>query len=273
MSRWRPERIRLALHADRAALVRLGGRQGRTVAATQLLSFPADAREPAPIGAAIGKALSLPEWRHGAIEVVLSHALCKLALVPGGIDVRGRQEEDALYRSGLEEANGELPAGWRVVVAAAPTHLPRLACAVDGALLDAMDSAAASSGGRIVSLRPLLVDAYNVRRAEMTRGRFGLVTVERERCCLVRIHDGVWQSLRVRRLFDDPETELASLLRQERVLAGEECAPDGLLLCAPNHPQLRLPAGFAPAPLKKASGSAITAAEAVDFGMALEGLR
>ncbi|MDP3515142.1 MAG: hypothetical protein Q8S20_20560 [Sulfuritalea sp.] len=273
MSRWRPERIRLALHADRAALVRLGGRQRRSVAATQIVSFPVDAREPGRIGEAIGKALSLPEWRHGAIEIVLSHALCKLALVPGGIDVRGRTEEEALYRSCLEEANGELLAGWRIAVAEAPTHLPRLACAIDGALIDALDSAAASSGGRIVSLRPLLVDAYNARRGEMASGRFGLITVERERCCLARIQDGVWQSLRVRRLFDDPETELASLLRQERVLAGDEPAADGLLLCAPNHPQLRLPAGFAPAPLKELPGRGVTAAEAVDFGMALEGLR
>lgn len=273
MSRWRPERIRLALHADRAALVRLGGRQRRSIAATQIVSFPVDAREPGRIGEAIGKALSPPEWRHGAIEIVLSHALCKLALVPGGIDVRGRVEEDALYRSCLEEANGELPAGWRVAVAEAPAHLPRLACAIDGALIDALDTAAASSGGRVASLRPLLVDAYNARRAEMARGRFGLVTVERERCCLARIQDGVWQSLRVRRLFDELETELASLLRQERVMAGEQSAPDGLLLCAPNHPQLRLPAGFAPAPLKHASGIEVPGIDAADFGMALEGLR
>lgn len=273
MSRWRPERIRIALHADRAALVRLGGRQRRSVAATQLVSFPVDAREPARIGEAIGKSLSQPEWRHGAIEVVLSHALCKLALVPGGIDVRGRTEAEALYRSCVEEANGELPVGWRLAVAEAPAHLPRLACAIDGALIDALDSAAASSGGRIVSLRPLLVDAYNAHCTGMARSRFGLVTVERERCCLVQIHDGVWQSLRVRRLFDDPETELASLLRQERVLAGEEPAPDGLLLCAPNHPQLRLPAGFAPTPLKHALGNRFPDIDAADFGMVLEGLR
>ncbi|WP_310451862.1 hypothetical protein [Sulfuritalea sp.] len=243
------------------------------MAATQIMPFPLDAREPARIGAAIGEALSLPEWRHGAIEIVLSHALCKLALVPGGIDVRGRHEEEALYRTSIEEANGELSAGWRVVVAEAPAHLPRLACAIDGALIDALDSAAASSGGRVVSLRPLLVDAYNARRGEMASGRFGFITVERERCCLARIHDGVWQSLRVRRLFDDPETELASLLRQERVQAGEECAPDGLLLCAPNHPQLRLPAGFAPAPLKSALGNPIPDIDVTEFGMALEGLR
>lgn len=273
VSRWRPERIRIALHADRAALVRLAGRQWRTVAATQTVSFPVDSREPGRIGEALGKALSQPEWRHGAIEIVLSHALCKLALVPGGIDVRGRTEEEALYRSCLEEANGELPVGWQVAVAEAPAHLPRLACAVDGALIDALDSAAASSGGKVVSLRPLLVDAYNARRAEMARGQFGLITVERERCCLVRIHDGGWQSLRMRRLFHDLEEGLASLLRQERVLAGEESAPDGLLLCAPNHPQLRLPAGFAAAPLKQATGNVVPGIDADEFGMALEGLR
>ncbi|MDP1610454.1 MAG: hypothetical protein Q8K93_09835 [Reyranella sp.] len=273
MSRWRPERIRIALHADRAALVRLDGRQSRSPAVRQLVPFAADAREPARIGEAIGNALSQPEWRHGVIEIVLSHALCKLALIPGGIDVRGRIEEEALSRSCLEEANGDLPTGWRVTVAEAPAHLPRLACAVDGALLDAMDAAAVSSAGRIVSLRPLLVDAYNARRTGMARGRFWFVTVEHERCCLVRIHDGVWQSLRVRRLFDDPETELASLLQQERVLAGEEPAPDGLLLCAPNHPQLRLPVGIAPVPLIELPGRAVPDAEAVDFGMALEGLR
>jgi hypothetical protein len=218
-------------------------------------------------------ALRQQGWPHCRVEIVLSHTLCKLALVPGGVGVRGRQEEDALYRACLEDANGELPTGWRVTVAEAPAHLPRLACAIDGALIDALDSSAASSGGRIVSLRPLLVDAYNARRDAMARGRYGFVTVERERCCLVQVHDGVWQSLRVRRLFDDPEMALASLLRQERVLAGEEYAPDGVLLSAPNFPKLRLPAGFAPAPQKLAPGRPAPDAEALDFGMALEGLR
>lgn len=273
MSRWRPERIRIGLHADRVVLVRLGGRQRRSVAATQVVSIPVDAREPGQIGEVIGKALNQPEWRRGAIEIVFSHALCKLALVPGGVDVSGRVEEAALYRSCLEEANGELAASWRVVVAEAPAHLPRLVCAIDGALIDALDSSVVSSSGRIVSLRPLLVEAYNARRSEMARGRFVLVTVEQERCCLVRIQDGVWQSLRVRRLFDDPETELASLLRQERVLTGDESATDGLLLCAPNHPQLRPPVGFAPAPIKQAPGNVVLDIDPAEFGMALEGVR
>ncbi len=272
MSRWWPDRIRIALHADRAALVRWSGR-GRAPVASQLLSFSGDA-SPDQIGQLLSDALSQPGWRHGAISVVLSHALCRLALVPGGIDVRGRQEEDALYRNCIEEANGELPSGWHVSAADAPAHLSRPVCAIDGLLVAALDAAAAASGGRIASLRPYLADAYNAHRSGLGMGRYWFAIVERERASLIRLQDGVWHSLRVKRLFDDPETELGTLLRQERVLAGDEPAPDGLLLCAPNHPELRAPPGFAAAPLQDALSipSSRFGLAAADFGMALEGV-
>ena len=215
MSRWRPDRIRIALHRDRAALIRWSGR-GRAPVASQLLALP-EAATPQQVGEALGDALGQDGWRHGAIEVVLSHALCRLALVPGGIDVRGEEEEDALHRNCVEEANGELPSGWRLSVAEAPAHLPRPVCAMDGALIEALDTAAASAGGHIVSLRPLLVDACNARQVELQQGRCWFVVVERERACLLRLLDGVWCNLRVKRLFGETEAELATLLRQERL--------------------------------------------------------
>ena len=272
MSRWWPERIRIGLHADRAALIRLDGRRRRTLAATQLVTFEGDSQGPTQIGEVIGNVLRQPDWGHGAIEIVFSHALCKLALIPGGIGVRGRIEEDALHRSCIEDANGELPAGSRIAVAEAPAHQPRLACAVDGALIDALESAVKLSGGKLVSLRPLLVDAFNARRTEIGLHHLWFATAERERCCIARIRNGLWESLHVHRVFDDPETELASLLKQERILAADS-APDGVLLCAPNHPQLRLPAGIAPIHLKDLDAGSCANVKATDFGLALEGLR
>ena len=273
MSRWRPDRIRIALHRDRAALIRWSGR-GRAPVASQLLALP-EAATPQQVGEALGDALGQDGWRHGAIEVVLSHALCRLALVPGGIDVRGEEEEDALHRNCVEEANGELPSGWRLSVAEAPAHLPRPVCAMDGALIEALDTAAASAGGHIVSLRPLLVDACNARQVELQQGRCWFVVVERERACLLRLLDGVWCNLRVKRLFGETEAELATLLRQERLLAGNEPAPERLLLCSPNHPGLRIPPGFAANPLQVESSSrtAWPGLGAGDYGLALEGLQ
>lgn len=273
MSRWRPERIRIALHADRAALIRLGGRGRRRITGTQAIAFGSQPHSVEQQGEAIGNALRHPDWRHGAVEIVLSHALCKLALVPGGIAVHGRREEEALHRNCIEEANGELPAGWRIAVAEAPLHRPRLACAVDGALIDALETGIKSSGGKLASLRPLLVDAYNARRAQIGVGYRWLVTAEQDRCCIARIRNGVWESVRVRRLFDSPESELASLLKQESTHAADEAAPTGLLLCAPNHPQLRLPAGIAPVHLNEIAASHHAHAAPAIFGMALEGLQ
>lgn len=273
MSRWWPEHIRIALHADRAALIRLGGRRRREIIERRVVSFADISGSPGAHGEAIGKALEQTKWRHGRIEVILSHALCKLALIPGGIEVRGRREEDALYRGCIEDANGNLPAHWRVEVAQAPAHQPRLACAVDGELIDALDAAANASGGTLASLRPWLVDAYNARRREIGLRHLWFATVENERCCIARIHNGVWKSLHDRRIFGDPQSALASLLKQERVLATDDLAPDGVLLCAPNHPRLRLPAGIAAADLKDLDADPCADVEAGEYGLALEGLR
>lgn len=272
MSLWRPERVRVALHRDRAALVRLPGRM-RTRAATALCAFP-EGTNAEQMGSRLAEVFALPEWRGATVEVVLSHALCRLALVPGGINVRGRDEESALFRSCVEEANGELPPGWQVVVAEAPAHRSRPVCAVEGALIAALDSAAAAGGGRIVSVRPLLVDAYNAHHSVLASGRQWLVVAERERACLARLSDGEFVSLRVYRLFSDVAAEVGVLLRKELFLSGDDPAPEAVRLCAPNLPGLRLPAGGSPmvSVLEGRRPPAGHGLDAGDYGMALEGL-
>lgn len=190
----------------------------------------------------LARMLLEPEWRESRIECVLSHRWCRLSLIPGGIRLRNRGEEEQFARMRLSRDNGELPGHWEIALAGSDFDGgPRVACAIDGEFLRSIDAAAARAKCRVASVQPLLAASYNGRRLSIGNRHAWFVTVESDRCCIARIDRGVWRSVRLRRLFGNPEAEVAALLSQERLLADSAELPSEVFVCAPDFPGFALP--------------------------------
>lgn len=233
MLRWLHKRVRISLQKDRIALVHLTSDRNPAVIKTAILQDDASSCPAEPLMDQLSKTLAQPPWQRSGLEVVLSHHLCRFAWIPAGISLRNAQEEDRFVRLRLAQDNGALPADWAVALSKGNPSQPRIACAIDSKLVKAADAAAHGGGGRVASLQPLVVAAYNSRREAIARRHLWFVTVEPGRCCIARIKDGQWLSLRLRRLFNDSESEVKRLLQQERLLADESDLPEEALICAP----------------------------------------
>lgn len=233
MLRWLPKRVRVSLQKDRIALVHLTAGGNPSAIKTAVIQDDGCSSPAAPPMHLLSKTLAQPSWEGSRLEIVLSHQLCRFAWIPPGVLLRNAQEEDRFVRLRIAQDNGSLPDGWTIALSRGNPSQPRIACAIDGELVKAADAAAHDGGCRIASLQPLLVAAYNSRRDAIARRHLWFVTIERGRCCIGRIKEGQWRSLRLRRLFNDSESEVKRLLEQERLLADESDLPEETLICAP----------------------------------------
>lgn len=244
VSHWWAERLRLAVHPDRLVVEKIGRGWHSPVVARTTLTRPDGAADGwRPLLAMLGETLAMRPWRATALEVVLSHHWCRLALLPGGVALRNRQEELQFTRLRLTQANGDLPDNWAITIAQSNPGAPRIACAADSELLAALDAAAAHGKSRVVSIQPVLAAALNDNRRSISDPHVWFCTIEGERICLARLQQKSWQSIRVARVFGQPGEALARLLNQESLLTEPDLLPREVALYAPDTTEIAIPPG------------------------------
>src|SRR6185503_1696378 len=114
----------------------------------------------------------------------------------------------------------------RIRVSAARAREPRVASAVDAALLEALGTVP-----QVVSVQPYLMAAFNARRRALGTERAWFVLQEPGRLTLALIAEERWQLVRTRQAGATWREELADLLERESASAGDgEC--DAAWVCA-----------------------------------------
>lgn len=180
------------------------------------------------------------------LAVVLSNHFVRYAVVPREPGLSGEDEELAHARYHFSRVHGEAAAGWDVRLAPAAGTRPRLASAVDRALLDALrERFAPDSRVRLDSVRPWLVPAYNALRGRAP----WMLLVEPGRACVACAPDGHWLTVRTPAGdYSRPESWPALL---DRVLLQCDGAPGEVRVRAASNADF---APFASGPWRFASG-------------------
>lgn len=146
-------------------------------------------------------AYGLEPW-HGALErlksvdlgkcrvtLELSNHLVRYALVPWSDALATPAEEQAYVRHHFAKIHGERTKGWTVRATEAARGEPRLASAVDGALIEALKKSFEGKRAKLVSIQPALMRCYNSARKALPKDGAWLVIAEPERACIA-LHGG-----------------------------------------------------------------------------------
>jgi hypothetical protein len=160
------------------------------------------------------------------LTVVLSNHFVRYALVPWSNALASEAEEEAYVRHHFARIHGQRARGWAVRAAEAPAGAPRLASAVDKALIDALRAVfPPKRKARLASVQPELMEVFNRARGAIPRGGAWLALAEPERAC-VALHMGRrWHAVQSAK-----GAWLALLERARLAVAGE--TPDLVLLHA-----------------------------------------
>ena len=205
---WRSRRQRIGLCPDRLLLSR-----------NKVLQV-----KPSQEGAEWHAAVeALPEVLAGLqkheVSVVLADQFVRYALLPWSAALKSDAQWLALARHRLTAIHGPAAAGWDVKLADTGPTAPRLACAVERELIEALAAKFVAANVYLSSVQPFLVAAFNRLRSGIRSaigtGSCWLVVEEPGRLTLALIQHGVWIAIRRRRSDASWRAALPEIIERE----------------------------------------------------------
>jgi hypothetical protein len=232
--------IRFGLCPDRVLFARYG--RGLRPELLKKGSFPVSAGAPdEPWRGALGalpRILKDEVPRAAGASILLSGHFVR-HLVLGANDSLSCREEWREYASHqFERIHGARARDWNVQVAESLAAHPRLASAIDKALIEAALAAFEGSRARLESIQPYLVAAFNRALPAMHGPSSWFALQEPGRLQLGFVRDGVWQSIRSRQVNGRWHEELPELVERESALlaASDSCGEVLVYSLGPEEP-------------------------------------
>ena len=170
----------------------------------------------------------------GEASIVLADQFVRYVLLPWNETLKTAEQWLALAKHRFAGLHGARAAEWEVKVSETAPAGARLACAVDRALVNALQKQFLSSQIHLVSVQPFLVAAYNRIRATVGNGSCWVVVEERARLTLVLIQRGAWLAIRSRRCDERWRIVLPEILERESAFLGLSEPCTRVVVCAQN---------------------------------------
>lgn len=175
---------------------------------------------PAWQGALDVLAAQLPEASAGRSRayVVLPDSLVRYAVIPCVDALANAAEEAVFLQHRFSQLYDEPTAAWQIRVDRAHGSRPRLASAVDPALIAALQALLRARGIRLCALTPALADTVNRYRASFSEPAAWLVRHDSGVLCMARWHDWGWAAARSFCVEPGWRSQLGSLLTREECM-------------------------------------------------------
>lgn len=267
------EPLRVSLSPNHVSLLSLG--RGRRLLDGKVVDCapPEPDESPwAPAVRALRDGLAELKALPSGVSVVLSNHFVRYVLVPWRGQLDSGEEEAAYARHCFEQVYGGMASTWDIRFSPGSDGEPGVACAVDTALLSALDETMSARGFGLRSVRPYLMAAFNLWRREFDGPLVWFVLAEEDRVCLATFKNGRWGDLQNRYADADWPADLSVQLTRQRVL-GSLDDEGRVYVCVPDQTveqSLRLP-GEEVHSLRLPLPKGIEAGFGVSLGMAMCG--
>ena len=203
---WRNKQLRIGLAPDRVYLT--GAKSVELAANDGSWSAPVEAL-PAILAGQKGEA-----------AVVLADQFVRYALLPWSETLKTPEQWAALAAHRFTTLHGPRAAEWQINITETAPMGPRLACAVDRALITRLAEIFVQANLRLVSVQPFLVAAFNRIRKSVGNGSCWIVVEEPSRLTLALIQRGMWTAIRGRRADKGWRNVLPEILERESAFLG-----------------------------------------------------
>ncbi len=208
---WRDE-LRVGLCPDRlvVARYRAGLTRRRAQSAVRLLPVAAENLAAGDPIARLRALVEEPAYRTTGITVVLSNHYLRYLVLPWSEALATAADWEGYARLCFTQTYGNPAADWTLRIGAARRGQPRLACAIDAALMLKLLEIP-----RLRSLQPYLMSAFNSRRGRLGTKPAWFVLQEPGRVTLGLVAEGRLQAIRSRRIAHTWRTALGEMLDRE----------------------------------------------------------
>jgi len=214
---WRNKQLRIGLAPDRVYVsgqkaIELPSNDGTWTAAVQ--------------------ALEGLKGMKGEAAVVLADQFVRYTLLPWNETLKTPEQWNALASHRFTTLHGPKAGEWQINVAETAPMGPRLACAVDRALIQKLAEVFVKINVRLASVQPFLVAAFNRIRKTVGNGSCWIVVEEPGRLTLSLIQRGQWVAIRTRRADKSWRNVLPEMLERESAFLGLSSPITRVIVCA-----------------------------------------
>lgn len=235
---WR-EQLLIALGPDELSWIKLGGALHKQVTDKRTVQIDGAESDHAWDGAiAALRSVAQEQARNRlVVRIVLSNHFVRYLLIPPSNEIASHEEELALARFHFARVHGDASQEWDIRMHHSRAGGTRLACAVDGGVINALQQTFPDAHLRLASVQPMLMAVVNQRQDIPDREAWVLM-VEARRTCLLLIDEQM--SIRVvqnvRGQFADADSWV-SLVERERWRIDGDSVPTSILI----HTSQRIP--------------------------------
>ena len=215
---WRNKQLRVGLAADRIYIT--GGKSVDLAANDGSWDKPLEALP------------AILADKKGEAAVVLADQFVRYALLPWNEALKTSEQWTALATHRFTTLHGPRAAEWQINVTETAPMGPRLACAVDRALITQLADIFTKANLRLVSVQPFLVAAFNRIRKSVGNGSCWIVVEEPGRLTLALIQRGMWVAIRGRRADKGWRNVLPEILERESAFLGLSQPVTRVIVCA-----------------------------------------
>ncbi|HEY5899651.1 MAG TPA: hypothetical protein VIV54_18950 [Burkholderiales bacterium] len=215
---WRNKQLRIGLAPDRIF-----------VTGAKSIDIPA---ADGGWGPAVDVLPSVLSGKQGEAAIVLADQLVRYALLPWNETLKSAQQWAALASHRFNTLHGPRAAEWQITVTETAPVGPRLACAVDRALIAQLSAIFVKANLRLSSVQPFLVAAFNRIRKSVGNGSCWIVVEEAGRLTLALIQRGMWIAIRSRRSDKTWRNVLPEILERESAFLGLSTPVTRVIVCA-----------------------------------------
>lgn len=215
---WRNKQLRIGLAPDRVY-----------VSGAKAVDLPASDGSWAAAVEGLGTILS---GKKGEAAVVLADQFVRYTLLPWNETLKSAEQWNALASHRFTTLHGPKAGEWQINVAETAPMGPRLACAVDRALIEGLAQTFVKANVRLVSVQPFLVAAFNRIRKSVGNGSCWIVVEEPGRLTLALIQRGQWLAIRTRRADKSWREVLPEMLERESAFLGLSSPVTRVIVCA-----------------------------------------
>jgi hypothetical protein len=189
---------------------------------------------------ALPAALAVTGRRGVDVTVVLSNHFVRYALLPWNTELKTETEWLALAYHRFSSIHGAAAEDWVIRIAKTAREGPRIASAIDRALLTALEERI-SRPASLVSVQPYLMTAFNRMQSMTGNTSCWLVVEEPGRLTLALIQHGVWKAIRSRRKDELCRMTLHEFIERESALLAldEPCTQVVVLTHVPIDTEVR----------------------------------
>jgi len=169
--------------------------------------------------------------RKGEAAVVLADQFVRYALLAHNETLKTAEQWAALATHRFNTLHGPRAAEWQINVTETAPMGPRLACAVDRALITRLAEVFVSANLHLASVQPFLVAAFNRIRKRVGNGSCWIVVEEPGRLTLALIQRGMWLAIRGRRADKGWRSALPEILERESAFLGLSMPVTRVIVC------------------------------------------